>query len=239
MSSWSEAPARGMVLRGGAAGTVRPARLDSELRTTAFAPTHVVDARLTDPHLERVVADVAADARARGHAEGFTAGYAEGLAAAAAEAAVTAQRQAAAATAAQADRDAQLQAALAVLGTATDAFRAREAVSVGEVEDVVVDLALKVAQAVLDRELTVAQDPGRDAVRRALALAPHDAPATVRLHPDDVAALGDLDDLAAGRPVTVVSDPSVERGGCVADAAGRRIDAQIGAAVARVAAALR
>ncbi|WP_324276115.1 FliH/SctL family protein [Blastococcus brunescens] len=84
--------------------------------------------------------------------------------------------------------------------------------------------------------------PGRlpvlDAVRRALALCPADAPAVVRVHPDDLGeipaeALAELPDT-----VRVVADPAIERAGAVAETGPRRIDAQLGAALERVQAVL-
>lgn len=239
MSTWSDSAHRTTVLRGGDAVGVRPARMDAELRTSEFATSYAVDARLTDPHLQGVVDAATRRAVEQGHAEGHRAGYAAGMAVAAAEAHVAAQEAAQAITQAEAGRDAQLAAALDVLATAAEAFRQRDAVSLAEVEDVVTDLALGITRAVLDRELTLSDNPGRDAVARALTLAPQDCPATVRLHPTDAAALGPVEDLGAGRRLVVVADPSVERGGCVVDAAGRQIDAQVGPALARVAAALR
>lgn len=239
MSTWSEAPARTSVLRGGDAAVARPAQITADLRTSPFATSYAVDARLTDPHLQGVVETARAEAVAQGHAEGHIAGYAAGLAVAEAEAHVAAQRTVQQLAAAEARREAQLAGALQVLADAADAFRRKEAVSLAEVEDVVADLALGVARAVLARELEVTHNPGRDAVVRALALAPDDCPATARLHPDDAAALGPLEGLAAGRALVVVADPAVERGGCVVDAAGRQVDAQLGPALERVAAALR
>jgi len=188
MSTWSDTPVRGSVLRGGAAVAARPARIDSDLRTSAFASAHVIDARLTDPHLQSLVDDA-------------------------------------------------MSAALAVLADATSAFERRQSLALDEVEAAVVELALGVARAVLDRELAVSVDPGAEALARALALAPGAAPAVARLHPDDLAALQQTD--ASGREVTLVADPAVERGGCVVDSGGRRVDAQLGSALERVAAVLR
>lgn len=244
MSTWSEAPLRntlprGAVLRGSDAASARPARMDSELRTSPYAVAHVVDARLTDPHLQDVVATARRQAMEQGHAEGYQAGYAAGLAVAAAEAHVAAEQAAEQAAAAEARRAVQLSEALVVLATAADAFRRREAVAVGEIESEVVDLAVGIARVVLDRELTVSENPGREAVVRALSLAPTDAAVTIRLHQDDAAALGAVDALAGARAVSVVADPTIERGGCVVDGGGRQIDAQIGPALARVASVLR
>ena len=241
MSTWSEAPGRrrGTVLRGSDAEGMRPARMDAQLHTSPFAASHVVDARLTDPHLQDVVERARRQAVEHGHAEGHRAGYAAGMEVAAAEALVAAEQAARVAAAAEARRDVRLEESVAVLATAAEAFRRREAVSLADIEHAVTDLAVRIARAVLDREHLLSDDPGREAVTRALALAPEDCPATVRLHPDDAATLSDLEAVSGGRRLTVVADASVERGGCVVDAAGRQVDAQIGPALARVEAALR
>jgi len=239
MSTWSEGAARGTVLRGGAAAIARPARMDSELRSTPFAAGHVVDARLTDPHLQDVVDQARHAAAASGHAEGFAEGYTAGLAAAAAEAAALAHRREAERLAAAQHTAQRLEQALAVLTTATVAFQVLERTAVAQVEDVVADLAVQIARAVLDREVRTSADPGGEAIARALALAPEGCPAVLRLHPDDAASVLDLAGLAAGRDVVVVADAAVARGGCVAEGAGRHIDAQIEPALQRVAAVLR
>ena len=239
MSTWSEAPTRSRVLRGGVAGAARSARLDSDLRTTPFAAAHVVDARLTDPHLQDVVAEAVRSAAAQARAEGHAAGYAEGAALAAAEAAELARERAIDAQAAAAAQEAQLGAALEVLAEVTRALQAREAVAVAEVEDAVADLALHLSGAVLQRELEVAQDPGREALARALRLAPDGAPVVARLNPIDLDLLHDVDVVSGGHALQLVADPAVERGGCVVETAGRRIDAQITPALDRVAQVLR
>jgi len=235
MSSSSDA----RVLRGAAATAVRPARMDAELTASPFAVDDAVDARLVDPHLEQVVAGLAARAAAQARREGHAQGLREGRAAAAAEAAERAAQDARRREAEQAARDAEHARAVALLLAAAEELRAHEAVAVAEVEDAVVDLALHVARAVLDHELTASTDPGREAVARALALAPDGGHVVLRLHPDDAACLRGLDDLAGGRVLVVSADSSVERGGCVAETAGRRIDAQLGTALARVQEVLR
>jgi len=213
--------------------------MDAELRTSAFAPVDGVDARLTDPHLQSVVDRARCAAEAAGRAEGHAEGYAAGRAAAAGQAARTAAQVRASSEAAEQQRDAHLARAVDLLLTAAQACRAAEQVAVAEVEDTVVELALSIARTVLDRELAASTDPGAEAIARALALAPDDCPVTVRLHPDDVLVLGDVSAVAPGRALLVVADPAVERGGCVAEGAGRSVDAQVGPALARVAAALR
>jgi flagellar assembly protein FliH len=239
MSSWSDAPTRSRVLRGGVATAARSARLDSDLRTTPFAAAHVVDARLTDPHLQEVVAEAARVAVEQGRAEGRAAGYAEGLAHAAAEAAQAERTRAAEAQAVATAQRARVAEALGLLSTATAALQEREAVAVAEVEQTVADLALQLARAVLQRELAITQDPGREALVRALRLAPDGAPVVARLHPQDLGLLQDVEELSAGRDLQLVADPDVERGGCVVDTAGRRIDTQVSVALERIAQVLR
>lgn len=168
------------------------------------------------------------EGRALGRAEGFEVGRAEGRAAGYEEG-----RAAAVADAVAAVR-ADTASALDALERAAGQLAAAEAVSLADVEAIVVDLALRIAEAVLDRELAVAADPGADALRRALALAPEDGHIVARLHPDDVATLGDLAELAPGRHVELVADPAVSRGGAVVDVGAARIDARLSTALARV-----
>ena len=235
MSTWSDARPRGFVIKGDDAAVVRSARIDADLRTSAFAPVTGVDARLTDPHLQSVVDRARTAAVAAGRAEG----YAAGLAAAAADAERTAAQVVAQSEAAERQRDAHLARGVELLLTAADTFRTQEQVVLVDVEDTVVELALSIARTVLDRELATRTDPGADAIARALGLVPDDCPVTVRLHPDDVLTLGDLSAVDPGRRLVVVADPAVEPGGCTAEAAGRLVDAQVGPALTRVAAVLR
>jgi flagellar assembly protein FliH len=243
MSSLSSARVLGRtaVLRGDLAGDVRPARMDLELSGSRFDAVHAaergMDPRLVDPHLEQVVAAAAEQARAAGRQQGYDDGYQAGAAAAAAEAAVVAEQH----RRAEADRRAQAQAALAALAAATDALTRREALGVQEVEDVVAAAAFELAAVLLQRELAVAADPGRDAIARAMALLPpgvDTSAALVRLHPEDLHVLEESVRDGAARPVAasvqLVADPSVERGGCVVETAGRTVDAQLGPALERV-----
>jgi flagellar assembly protein FliH len=77
-----------------------------------------------------------------------------------------------------------------------------------------------------------------DAVRRALALVPSDAPAVIRVHPDDLSEIPAEELAALPDTVRVVGDPGVERAGAVAETGLRRIDAQLMAALERVQAVL-
>ncbi len=56
----------------------------------------------------------------------------------------------------------------------------------------------------------------------------------MRVHPDDVATLPDLSGALAGGSVTVVADPTVEPGGCLAEAGDRTVDARLSTALERL-----
>ncbi len=56
----------------------------------------------------------------------------------------------------------------------------------------VVDLACRIAEAILLRELAVSKNPGREALERALSIVPGGSDLVVHMHPDDIAELGDL-----------------------------------------------
>ncbi len=101
------------------------------------------------------------------------------------------------------------------------------------------ELAFAVAETVIGRELAIAQDPGADAVRRALAAVGGPPEAVARLHPDDLERLSvTADDLAPGSALQLVPDDSLEPGDCVLEAGAAEVDATIAGAVARVRAAL-
>ncbi|PRY49412.1 flagellar assembly protein FliH [Geodermatophilus tzadiensis] len=171
-------------------------------------------------------------------AEGHSAGYAEGLAEAGR---VVAQAEAEAEVRladVQARWERRMASATAALGAAVAALEAATAPTVDDVRDTLLEGTLTLVEDLLGRELSVATTHGVDAVRRALTLVPSDAPAVVRLHPDDLAAMPPAS--LAGLPptVTVVGDDSVERAGAVAECGARRVDAQLSTALARVRAVL-
>ena len=174
--------------------------------------------RLDPARLEAAVDE----GRAAGFDAGFRAGHLAGLEAARAEA----ER-------ATADHRARLAGVL----SAADAAVAEALADVGEAMDAgaraTVDAAFAIAEAIVGRELATATDPGRDAVARALALAPEGVEVSLRLHPQDAAALVD-DELLDGRAITLVADPAVRPGDCVGAAGWTAIDARIEAALDRV-----
>ena len=117
---------------------------------------------------------------------------------------------------------------LVSLRAAVDEVRARDTLVL---DGAALDLsraALALAEAVIGREPTT----GADALTRALALVPPSSSPVARLHPDDIDGL----DVPDG--VSVMADPSVERGGCLVDVEDTTIDAQLGPALARARAVL-
>jgi flagellar assembly protein FliH len=176
--------------------------------------------------------------RQQAHAEGFAAGRAEGVQAAQDVVAETQRRAAAELAEVQARWERRLASATAALGAAVRQLEEASVPTADEVRDTIVGAVLTLLEDVLGRELELAASPALDAVRRALALCPADAPVVVRLHPDD---LGEVPAEALAElpgTVTVVGDPRVERAGAVAETGPRRIDAQISTALERVQAVL-
>ena len=93
------------------------------------------------------------------------------------------------------------------------------------------ELAFKITEAMVGRELKLSSSPGLEAVRRALAESPENDGAVVRLNPADAEALGDISEL---KSATIVPDPSIGVGGCVLEVGAAFVDARIEASLARV-----
>lgn len=167
-----------------------------------------------------------AEALARGYAEGHEEGMAAGFAAGQEAAADDVDRQ-------RAEVAAAVAGALQSLAAASVEVLSRRDDTVAALERSLVDAAFELAEAIVGRELELATSPGRDALVRALRLAAGTDAVVVRMHPDDIATLGDAD-LAPGREVTVVADPTVGRNGCLVQVGDGCVDAQIGSALGRV-----
>jgi flagellar assembly protein FliH len=185
-----------------------------------------------------VYAEELARLREHAHAEGFAAGHAEGMAAAAGVIAETERAAAERLADVQARWERRVASATAALGAAVTRFDEASLPLAEEVRDTILGTVLTLVEDLVGRELALAEDPVLDAVRRALALVPSDAPAVVRVHPDDLAEIPAeaLAELPAS--VRVVADLDIERAGAVAETGSRRIDAQLGAALERVQAVL-
>lgn len=227
-----------VLARGLDARQFQPARLDADLRTTAFIGTRGADPRLFDPRLEVAVAHAAALAEEEGRQAGYLAGYLAGEQSGRLAAQETARRQEQARNEreaeAQRDRQEQLAAALRELQAAAADLLARELPVVEQLETMSAGLAVDLAEALVGHHLTVGECAAGDAVARALDLAPQGAAATVRLHPDDAATFATDASGLAGRSVTVVADASLQVGDCVVDCGARRIDARLAPAVQRL-----
>ena len=209
------------VLRGSRARTVQAARFDVDLRRRAAPPPELL-------------AEVRAEAEAAGYAAGWAQGRGEAQAAAIAQADRDAQavEDVMAATAVQIDR------AIAAFATAAEELERRAIPNVHDIEDAVIDTALKIAEAVLGRETRTATEPGREALARVLALAPELRPVTVRLNPADRMTIGLSDRttelVVDGRSITLVEDPTLQPGDAVAVSDATTIDARLGTALERV-----
>lgn len=102
----------------------------------------------------------------------------------------------------------------------------------------VTELSLEIAEAVLGHEVTTAADPGAEAIVRCLDLAPQLGDVTARLHPADLAQLGDVQALA-DRELSVTADPGLQRGDAIITVADATIDGRLSESLKRVAEALR
>ncbi len=97
-----------------------------------------------------------------------------------------------------------------------------------QLEPEVVELALTVAGRVIESELVGHPELVNDVVRAALLSTGSVKIIRVRIHPDDYTALNSSWStiIGSGASVDLVSDPKVQRGGCVVDTASGFVDAQ-------------
>ena len=163
------------------------------------------------------------------HAEAVARGYEEGHAQARAEA------QAALAVELE-QRKQALQSTLDALQHAAANAEEAWAEQVALLQQEATTLAYEIVEALLERELEVATNPGRDALIRALSLNNDEGLATARLYPEDLALIGE--DLDLGRAIKLVGDESVGRGGALIELGSVVLDARVGPALKRLRAAL-
>ncbi|WP_205862927.1 FliH/SctL family protein [Planosporangium thailandense] len=211
-SSWPETVVRGQ-------RAVTAARFDVDLREQPTLPT-----------------EVASRLRAEAHAAGYAAGWAQGRQQAELIAEAVRREIAAEARDAAEAQSARVEQALIAISRAVADLEQRMVPVVDHLENLVVETAFILAEAVLGRELTCAEQPGRDALARALALAPTGCPVTVRLHPTDHETVtggqpGPVE--IEGRTVTLLADPGLQPGDAVAECDATTIDARIAPALAR------
>ena len=161
-----------------------------------------------------LIASAREEGRNAGFEEGYTAGYTHGID--------------------DARRHVELLGQLVQrLGHEADAFAARETTARAQIEDDVVAVAMQIAEVLVGHELAQPDDRGRDAIARALSLAPTQGDITARLNPADIAVLGDPATLSPGRVLTIVPDPALTPGDCIVDVGACRVDARVSAAVQR------
>ncbi len=192
--------------------TVSPPDTDGQLGCRGVRPP--AQGQVTPSVAERIEA-----VRVEGHRQGFDDGYQAGLAEA--DMRIEAERR---------SQTARLVDAMSAALHNVVALRA-DAVAVAEAD--VVALAIELAEAVLRREVSSSTTASADALKRALGLVPDGEDLVVRLHPEDVACIGELHGVVPDRQVRVVADPAVEPGGCLVDAGACHIDTQIGPSIDR------
>ncbi|WP_375492583.1 FliH/SctL family protein [uncultured Jatrophihabitans sp.] len=171
--------------------------------------------------------------RAREAAEqaGYVAGWNHGQRAVLREAQYQAQAEQARARSMTETALRDLAASQDVLVAAAQRVRAQQVTLAADVEALIVDAALRIAEALVGVSLADDAQRGRAAVTRALALAP-EGDAVVALHPADLALLPP--ELPRDRAVRFVPDPTLAPGDAVARCGGSTLDARIGAGLDRV-----
>lgn len=136
------------------------------------------------------------------------------------------------------DATSRVRRALGALTVAIEDFQTAERMAANELEDEIVRAAFELTRSILRRELSVAADPGADAIARAMELLPTREPATIRLNPEDAATLNMNSVDAGGRSIEVLADPVVESGGCIIEMGRTTVDAQLSTVLAKVGQAL-
>jgi len=203
MNSSSERVTRGRVLSGATVVAV-PAELG--VVSARSARGIVVSQELID--------SATRDGFDAGYATGFDQGYADGIA--------------------QARNHTEILTQLAQrMSDAADSLMARETTARHQIEDEVVATAFEIAAALVGHVLDQPDTRGRDAIARALGLAPDHGLVTARLNPIDFAVI-DPSHLQLGRAIELVADPSVNPGECIVEVGACRVDARIGPALERV-----
>jgi flagellar assembly protein FliH len=223
--------AESVVLRGLPEGDVADSVGGGDLRTGTWTRLGGAGV-LGDAVTEGLLATLADQARAGARAQGYAAGWADGRRRALESARDTESQLLVRAAEDRAVAVAEQHRLVEALTTATERCCADLTSRYDELARQALDLALQIAEEVLQRELAVADQPGLDALRRALAPVDVRTAVTVRLHPEDRAVL----DPAAldGRAVTVVDDPTLSRGDARAETDLGVVDATVAGALARV-----
>lgn len=193
----------------------------------AFSP-------LSFPALGSTPGLVEAQARTRGHASGYAAGMR------AAEETLKAERNRAAAehAALMAATRERANALTTLLSSALTAVNERTAPVLADAQNAIAEASVTLAEAIIGVELADGPTSARAAIMRALEQVDPAVVIAVRLHPDTLAA---LDNLEAGHlpdTISFIADPSLAPGDAVAELPDGHLDARIRAAVDRARTAL-
>ena len=114
-----------------------------------------------------------------------------------------------------------------------DALMAQTTTSLREVQESLAgelrQLGIEIARSVLGASIRTRDDAIESAVQSALqAIVGDHARASMRLHPDDLAWVGEqLGPLLESRGITLASDPEVHPGGCLIETARGLVDASV------------
>lgn len=231
MSSSSE-PVAARVRRDAAATVVTQPELRSGTWTRLGEPNVLGDAVT-----EAALGPLAERVRATARAQGYAVGWAEGRRAAEEQAEGRAREAEAREYADQQRRESAHRAVLTRLDEAVERLEREVTATCEELADRSLALARELTALLVGHELRCSPDTGADALRRALALLPDTALATIRLNPADLAS-SEVSATAQARHLTVVADPALAPGDVVVDRPEDAIDGRIDAALARVAEAL-
>ncbi len=211
------------------ASSARPYLAPPQTSTAAAAAADLFEVSPTAGIPDAVLNPARLAAQSAGYVAGWKSGHDAGQLAVEAEAALARE---------VADQQSQavrgeIGRAITALYDAAAAFDRRTAPSTEQVEQLILDTAFRIAEAVVGVSLADDELRGRAALHRALAAAPQNTPVTVRMNPHDLAVLA-----AAGiehdKCVDLVPDRTLAPGDALAISAATRIDARIGAALDRV-----
>lgn len=191
--------------------------------------TNAAFSALSYPAIQNPARDRAEEeARTRGHAAGYAAGAARARQEAAVAAAAAEDRSAL--EAAQAEL--RVRSALGALNAAVSALNTRTVPTLEAMEAQVASAAVEIAEALMGRELSAAEDSGLSALQRALN---PDVPApvhTIRMNPADLAAIPA--NMLAEAGANLVGDPSLAPGDAVAEYPNGFLDARLSSALTRL-----
>ena len=194
---------------------------------------------LGDAVTEQALSGLAETTRHAARAQGYATGWAEGRRAAAAAAAVDAAEAETRRAADDERREAEHRARLTALTTAAHGFAEATQSIAQDLEDQALHLARELTELIVGHELATSADPAADVVRRVLAVLPHGAATTVRVHPEVAAAVATtLGAEPVSEQVVVAADPTLAPHDAVVETATQVVDLGIAAALTRVREAL-